>query len=153
MSTINDKWDRRFLELAQHVSSWSKDPSTQVGCVIANDQKKVIAIGYNGFPKGIADTPERLNHRETKYKYVVHAEPNAFANANGSVAGCTIYVFPFAPCAECMKLIIINGIKRVVYPAASVEQRVRWGDSFRFAEDMAREAGLELQELLLDGKK
>jgi len=153
MSTINDKWDRRFLELAQHVSSWSKDPSTQVGCVIANDQKKVIAIGYNGFPKGIADTPERLNHRETKYKYVVHSEPNAFANANGPVVGCTIYTFPFAPCSECMKLIITNGIKRVVYPAASAELRARWGDSLKFAEDMAREAGLELHELLLDGKK
>lgn len=146
---IDDKWDKRFLELAKHVSTWSKDPSTQVGCVIADDNKKVVALGYNGFPHGIADTPERLTHRETKYKYIVHSEPNAFANAGGSTKGCTIYTFPFAPCSECMKLIIINGIKRVVYPAASPELRARWGESLKFAEDMAREAGVELQELNL----
>lgn len=144
---MNEKWDRRFLELAKHVSTWSKDPSTQVGCVIADDDKKVVALGYNGFPKGIADTDERLQHRETKYKYVVHSEPNAFANANGSVKGCTIYTYPFAPCSECMKLIITNGIKRVVYPAASEELKARWGESLKFARDMALEAGLELVEL------
>ncbi len=144
---MNPKWDKRFLELAEHVSTWSKDPSTQVGCVIANDNRRVVALGINGFPKGIEDSEERLNDRETKYKYVVHSEPNAFANATGSVVGCTIYTFPFSPCAECMKLIITNGIKRVVYPAASEELRARWGDKLVFAEEMAREAGLELVEL------
>ena len=106
-----------------------------------------IALGINGFPKGIEDSPERLNNREVKYKYVVHSEPNAFANANSSVQGCTIYTFPFAPCAECMKLIITNGIKKVVYPAASQELRDRWGAKLDFAEELAREAGLELIEL------
>jgi dCMP deaminase len=144
---MDSKWDKRFLELAKHISSWSKDPSTQVGCVIADDNKKVVALGYNGFPHGIADTPERLNDRPTKYKYVVHSEPNALANAGVSVRGCTIYTYPFAPCSECMKLIITNGIKRVVYPAASAELRARWGESLKFAEDMAKEAGLELQEI------
>lgn len=144
---MNSKWDERFLELAAHVSTWSKDPSTQVGCIIANDEKKVVAIGINGFPKGIADTDERLNDRETKYKYVVHSEPNAFANAQGSVKDCTIYTYPFSPCAECMKLIITNGIKRVVYPTASEALRERWGDKLDFAEELALEAGLELIEL------
>jgi len=144
---MNNKWDKRFLELAKHISSWSKDPSTQVGCVIASDEKKVVAIGYNGFPHGIADTPERLNHRETKYKFVVHSEPNAFANSSSPVKGCTIYTYPFAPCSECMKLIITNGIKRVVYPAASDELRARWGESLKFAEELAKEAGVILDEL------
>jgi len=144
---MNSKWDKRFLDLAGHVATWSKDPSTQVGCIIANDDKKVVAIGINGFPRGIADTDERLNDRPTKYKYVVHSEPNAFANAQGSVVGCTIYTYPFAPCAECMKLIITNGIKRVVYPAASDELRARWGERLDFAEELAREAGLELVEV------
>jgi dCMP deaminase len=139
---MNIKWDRRFLELAKHISSWSKDPSTKVGCVIANNARKVIALGYNGFPPGIADTEERLNDRPTKYKYVVHSEPNAFANTNGNTKGCTIYTWPFAPCSECMKLIIINGIQRVVYPSPSEELRIRWGDSLKLAEDMAREAGI-----------
>lgn len=144
---MDDKWDKRFMDLAKHISSWSKDPSTKVGCVIADDDKKVVALGYNGFPRGIADSPERLNHRETKYKFVVHSEPNAFANANRSVKGCTIYTYPFAPCSDCMKLIITNGIKRVVYLAATPELRARWGESLKFAEDMAREAGLEIKEL------
>lgn len=142
-----EKWDKRFMDLAAHISQWSKDPSTKVGCVVADDDKKVVAIGYNGFPKGIEDSEERLNDRETKYKYVVHSEPNAFANANGSVKGCTIYTYPFAPCAECMKLIITNGIKRVVYPALSEELATRWADQLKLAEDMAREAGLTLTEL------
>jgi dCMP deaminase len=141
------KWDERFLMLAKHVSTWSKDPSTKVGCVIANDAKKVIALGYNGFPPGIADTDDRLNDRPTKYKYVVHSEPNAFANSNGKTKGCTIYTWPFAPCSECMKLIITNGIKRVVYPEASEELKARWGDSLKFAEEMAREAGLIITTL------
>ncbi len=144
---MNSKWDHRFLDLAAHVSTWSKDPSTQVGCVITDQHKKVIALGYNGFPHGIADTDERLNDRETKYKYVVHSEPNAFANAKGSVEDCTIYTHPFAPCAECMKLIITNGIKRVVYPAASKDLLDRWGESLQFATNMALEAELELVEL------
>lgn len=144
---MTNKWDKRFLELAAHVSSWSKDPSTQVGCVITDDDKKVVALGYNGFPKGIDDSDERLNHRETKYKYVVHSEPNAIANANGSVRGCTVYTYPFAPCSECMKILITNGIKRIVYPAASDELRARWGESLDFASGMAKEAGVELVEL------
>lgn len=141
------KWDLRFMKLAEHVSTWSKDPSTQVGCVITDDNRKVVALGINGFPKGIEDSEERLNDRETKYKYVVHSEPNAIANANGSVRGCTAYTYPFAPCAECMKILITHGIKRVVYPAASDELRQRWGEKLDFAAEMAREAGLELMEL------
>lgn len=144
---MSSKWDRRFLALAEHVAEWSKDPSTQVGCVIANSEKKVVALGYNGFPKGIEDTPERFNDRETKYKYVVHSEPNAIANANSNVRGCTIYTWPFAPCRECMKLIITHGIIRVVYPEASKELRARWGDSLEFAEKLAQEAGVQLVEL------
>lgn len=144
---MDEKWDERFLDLAKHVSTWSKDPSTQVGCVIANEDKKVVGLGYNGFPKGIVDSPERLNDRETKYKYVVHSEPNAIANANGPVKGCTIYTFPLSPCSDCMKAIITHGITRVVYPVVSEEAKVRWGDSFQVAMTMAREAGLELVEM------
>jgi dCMP deaminase len=144
---MDRKWDKRFLELAEHVSTWSKDPSTQVGCVIADDNKKVVALGYNGFPKGIEDTPERLNDRPTKYKYVVHSEPNAFANANGPVDGCTIYTYPFPPCSECMKQIITHGIKRVVCPKATEELAGRWGESLKLSLDMAKEAGVLLVEV------
>lgn len=145
---VSDKWDRRFLDLAQHVAQWSKDPSTKVGCVIANTMKQVVSIGYNGFPRGVEDTPERLNDRETKYRLVVHSEPNAIANANMSVRGCTVYTWPFAPCVECMKILATNGISRVVHPSLSDELRERWGESLKHAEDLAREVGIELVELI-----
>lgn len=108
-------WDKRFYELAKHVSSWSKDPSTKVGAVIVNDQKQVISIGYNGFPRNIFDSEARYNDRATKHLFVVHAERNALDNAFTDVIGCTMYVTHF-PCNECMKSIVQRGIKRVVTP-------------------------------------
>ena len=144
---VNSKWDKRFLELAEHVAQWSKDPSTKVGCVIANTMKQVVSVGYNGFPRGVEDTPERLNDRETKYRLVVHSEPNAIANANSSVRGCTAYTWPFGPCVECMKVLATNGITRVVHPALSDELRERWGDSLQHAADLAKEVGIQLVEL------
>ena len=69
---MDNKWKGRYLELAKCVSTWSKDPSTQVGCVAIGSKGQVLAQGYNGFPRGIADSELRLNHRPTKYKYMVH---------------------------------------------------------------------------------
>src|SRR5271166_4784420 len=71
------KWDRRYLELAKQVSTWSKDPSSQIGVVLVNWEKHKEFIGYNGFPRGVGDSIERYNNREFKYKLVVHAEVNA----------------------------------------------------------------------------
>ncbi len=71
---INSKWDKRFMKLAREISTWSKDPSSQIGAVIINDERRILATGYNGFPKGIRDTEERLNDREQKYPMIVHAE-------------------------------------------------------------------------------
>ncbi len=143
---INLKWDHRFLNLAQHIALWSKDPSTQVGCVIADDSRRVVALGYNGFPKGIEDTADRLNDRPTKYKHMVHAELSAVANANIAVRGCTVYV-SLAPCAECMKLLITHGIKRVVAPAPSKEILERWGESMKLGEAMAAEVHMVVVKL------
>ena len=112
-STPSDKWDERFLQLAAHVAGWSKDPSTKVGAVIA-DGKHVVSLGFNGFPPSTEDREEWLNDRPTKYSLVVHAEVNAILNARRPVKGCTIYVDPLSPCAECAKLIAASGIDRVV---------------------------------------
>ena len=68
-----DKWDGRFLDAAALVASWSKDPSTRVGCVIVNERRHIVATGYNGFPKGVEDSVERLNDRPTKYLMVQDA--------------------------------------------------------------------------------
>jgi dCMP deaminase len=109
-----DKWDKRFLELAIHISGWSKDPSTKVGAVIVAPDKRIISLGYNGFPRGVVDTEERLNDRETKYKFVAHAERNALDNTDQSIRGCTMYA-TLQPCPECAKSIIQRGVKKVVY--------------------------------------
>ncbi|MBT7127172.1 MAG: CMP deaminase, partial [Candidatus Thioglobus sp.] len=79
-----DKWDKRYLGLAAEVSTWSKDPSTQVGAVTVGSKKEVLSQGFNGFPRGIDDSDERYNNRDTKYKLVVHAEMNAIYNATYS---------------------------------------------------------------------
>ena len=139
------KWHQRFLDLAQFFARWSKDPSTQVGAVIVDGMRRVVGEGYNGFPRGIEDTEERLNDRPTKYAHIVHAEPNAILNAIGPVAGCTIYTWPFPPCAECAKLIIQAGLARVVCPTATDEQRARWGKSLDLAESLFREAGVVVE--------
>jgi deoxycytidylate deaminase len=89
-----EKWDRRFLELAKQVSTWSKDPSTQVGAVLVNYLDQVVGMGYNGFPRGVEDSEERLNNRELKYQIVVHAEVNAVIQAGKEADGSTLYVYP-----------------------------------------------------------
>jgi dCMP deaminase len=105
------------MKLAREISTWSKDPSSKIGAVIVNDDRRILATGYNGFPKGIEDTEERLNDREQKYPRIVHAEMNALMNAlysGVSVKDATIYVYGLPVCPECTKSLIQAGIKRVV---------------------------------------
>ena len=111
------KWSDRFMELAEHVAHWSKDPSTKVGCVIVDKQNRVVSLGFNGFPRGVRDHDLRYMDKETKYLFVAHAERNALDNAPLSVEGCTLYS-PLLPCNECAKSIIQKGIKKVIsyYP-------------------------------------
>lgn len=112
------KWDRRFLELARHISTWSKDPSTQVGAVIVRPDRTVASVGFNGFPRGMCDDPKIYEDRNTKLKRVVHAEMNAILNAAEPVKGYTIYVYPPFPlvcsCSRCTVHIIQAGISRIV---------------------------------------
>lgn len=138
------KWDKRFLNLAKEISTWSKDPSTKIGAVLVNDEKRILATGYNGFPKGIHDSEQRYHDRETKYKYVVHAEMNAIYNAtyNGiSLNDSTLYVWGLPVCSECAKGVIQVGIKRIVMPKADYPDR--WIESFRKSRELFTEAGLE----------
>ena len=112
-------WDQYFMGVALLSAKRSKDPSTQVGACVVNQDKRIIGIGYNGFPTGCSDdvfpwgkTDE--NSLNTKYPYVVHAEPNAILNCTSNIKGATLYVTLF-PCNECAKLIIQSGIKHIVY--------------------------------------
>jgi dCMP deaminase len=132
-------WDNRFIELAKLVASWSKDPSTQVGSVLTRD-KSVVSLGFNGFPAGINDDT-RLNNRELKYKMIIHAEINAMLSAKQPLSGCTLYVWPFMPCSNCMAAIIQAGIRRVVSVKNTNE---RWRESFELTKAMCKESGVKL---------
>ena len=112
-------WDEYFMGVSLLSGRRSKDPSTQVGACIIDDEKKIIATGYNGAPRGIDDQDfpwaREGDFLDTKYAYVCHAELNAILNATKeSLKNCTIYVALF-PCNECAKSIIQSGIKKVVY--------------------------------------
>lgn len=137
-----DKWQKRFFDLAQLVATWSKDPSSQVGAVIVDDKKRIVSVGFNGLPIGVEDTEERLNKRELKYELIVHAEANAILTAPKSVAGCTIYVYPYLPCSRCAGAIIQSGIKRVVVEDRPIPDR--WLENFNLAKTILEEAGVKV---------
>ncbi len=136
------KWDQRFIDLAKLVGSWSKDPSTQVGAVIVDKNKRIASVGYNGFPKNVMDSSSRLLDREHKYDMMVHAEANALMFANRSVEGCTLYTWPFQPCSKCAGLIIQSGITRVVSVVHSEE---RWKKNFSIARQLFMESNVTLE--------
>lgn len=139
------KWRYRFLELADHVAQWSKDPSTKVGCVIADEGGKVVGLGYNGFPICIRDD-ERLNDRSQKYDLIIHAEMNAILNATRSVEGCGLYV-PFPPCIRCAVHIIQVGISEVTCYEPTADILERWGADFEKTRQVFREAEVQYMEL------
>ena len=119
MRSDNISWDEYFMGIASLSALRSKDPSTQVGACVVDQDHKVVSIGYNGMPRRIEDEALPWGHGEgldSKYLYVCHAEFNAILNTrNGSALnGCSIYVTLF-PCNECAKAIIQVGIREVVY--------------------------------------
>ncbi len=136
------RWDRYFLTVAQAVSTASKDPSTKVGAVIVRPDKTMASFGYNGFPRGIADTDERLNNREVKYDLVVHGEINAIHTAREPLHGYTLYTWPFITCKRCSLHVIQAGIKRVVAPELPDHLKERWAASVRDAGKLYDEAGV-----------
>src|SRR6056300_2067453 len=141
-----DKWDQRFLKLAEEVASWSKDPSRKIGAVAIGAKGQVLAQGFNGFPRGIDDSEERYNDRERKYELVVHAEMNVIYNAtyNGvSLDGASLYVHGLPACSDCAKGIIQVGIKRVVMRDQEIP--VLWQQSWTKTEDMFNEAGVSYE--------
>jgi dCMP deaminase len=142
--TLSNNWDVRYLELAEQVSSWSKDPSRQIGAVAVGTKGQVLAQGYNGFPRGIKDSSTRYNDREMKYKFVVHAEQNVIYNAtyNGvSLDGATLYVWGLPVCSDCAKGVIQTGIKRVVMPSQEIPDH--WVDSWALTQLLFNEANIK----------
>jgi dCMP deaminase len=144
------KWDYRFLELAKHIATWSKDPSTQCGAVIVGPDRDIISVGYNGFARGVDDSKERYVNRPFKIACVVHAEENAilFADRN-RLKGATLYTVPFASCSKCAGLVIQAGIKRCVAPPLPADKAERWAESMKITEMMFAEAGVTVSLLNL----
>jgi dCMP deaminase len=145
----SEVWDRRFLDVAKTVSAWSKDPSSKLGAVVVDPEGRIVGTGYNGFPRGVEDTEERLNNRELKYEFVVHAEVNAIITAGDRARGSTLYVYPGwgspCMCTNCCKTAIQSGIKRVVGLLRSIdaERLERWKASLALSQVMCDEAGIE----------
>ena len=126
LMTKDDLDDQFWLAQAQHYASRSKDPSTKVGCLIVRPNGTMASAGRNGFPRKIADLPERLVDRETKHRLTIHAEMNALHFANENLEGATLYS-TFAPSEHCAIHIIQRGIARVVYPNS--HDNVAWAES------------------------
>ncbi len=143
-----DKWDSRFMKMADFIGSWSScyQENRQVGAVIVRD-KRIITTGYNGAPSGVKSCKEKGECLRKKLNiasgtrlescYAVHAEQNAIAQAaklGESVDGATIYV-THQPCTICTKMIINSGIKKIIY---------RNGYPDEFSKVLLDEAGVAL---------
>jgi len=139
-------WHKRFLDLAKHISTWSKDPSRQIGAVIVGEDNQILSVGYNGFPRGIKDD-DRLQDRETKYSLIVHAEMNAIYNAtyNGiKLKDSTLYVTGLPVCSDCAKGVIQVGIKTIIMPMdLDLTEKGIWKDSWDKSRKMFYESGVE----------
>lgn len=142
---MSEKWDRRFMAMAEQVAGWSKDPSTQVGAILAKG-KKFISLGFNGPPSGVDDAIIELG-RDVKLRVTLHAELNAILEARRDLAGCTIYTWPMPPCAQCAAAIIQAGITRVVSPEPTPEQYDRWDRDWALADAMYRDVGIAVEGL------
>jgi len=140
-------WDEYFMGVALLSAQRSKDPNTQVGACIVNQQKKIVGVGYNGFPTGCSDEDLPWNREgdflDTKYPYICHAELNAILNSiTRDLKGCTIYVALF-PCNECTKAIIQSGIREVVY----LSDKYKDSDHVKAAKIMFQQAGVQLRKM------
>ena len=140
-------WDEYFMGVAMLAAQRSKDPNTQVGACIVNNNNRIMSMGYNGFPAGCSDDEFPWERQgcdyDTKYPYVCHAELNAILNCRGAnLEGSRIYVALF-PCNECAKAIIQSGIKEVVYLSDKYADTMGTNASKR----MLNAAGVKLTKL------
>lgn len=157
--TKKKKKDLYYLNLCLAVLEGSKDPSTKVGAVIVGPDGEIRSTGFNGFPMGVLDLPERWNIREEKYKLVVHSERNAVllaARAGISTNGCTVYlaakdantgeIWGGAPCLACTIELIQAGIKEIVsFPFKNTPSR--WKESLEESKKILEEVGIHYREV------
>ena len=139
-------WNEYFMSVAHLSALRSKDPNTQVGACIVNDDNVIVGIGYNGLPKGCSDDEFPWGNvgetLDTKYVFVVHAELNAILNSYSSLKDCTIYVSLF-PCNECAKAIIQSGITKIIYE----DDKYAATDAVKASKRMLKAANVEIEQL------
>ena len=135
-----NKWDERFMGMANLVATWSKDPNKQVGAVIVDSNNRVVSVGFNGLPKDMIDNPALP--KKDKLATTVHAEVNAILFAKQDLTGCRLYsTFPI--CASCASVIIQSGIE-TVHMQGTMSGTSSWRESCKLAEDNMVEAGVEI---------
>ena len=143
---MTKSWTDYFLAMAHLVASKSKDPSTKVGCVVITEDKVVAATGYNGLPRGVEDTAERME-RPAKYLWTSHAEENAVAQAarvGMKLKGGTAYV-THMPCSRCARTLIQAGIETVVVDRGTTSMPQ---EEFDVAMQMFKEAGVDVAQIV-----
>jgi dCMP deaminase len=138
---ISLKWHLRHLEDARIKSTWSKDPSTKVGAVIVDKLNRPVSWGFNGLSIHTEDSNHYLNNRELKNSLIIHAELNAILFARRDLTGCSIYVYPCQPCAQCASIIMQVGIDFIGFPKTSADINERWKQNFELAREILGRPG------------
>lgn len=157
LKPLPTRWEKHFLNIALCCARMSKDPNTSVGAIIVGPDKEIRTTGFNGLPRGIDDTNERLQDKVKKLRIIVHAEMNAIMNAARvgiPVKGCTMYVactddsgsvWGGPPCTRCTVELIQSGISAVV--AYQIKQHSSWLEDLTFARELLREGGVDFKEV------
>ncbi|MGQ9633975.1 MAG: deoxycytidylate deaminase [Bryobacteraceae bacterium] len=144
-------WDEYYLNICKMVAARSKDPNTQIGCVIAGPAHEIRSTGYNSLPRGIRDDVAERLERPTKYLWMEHAERNAIYNAarcGTPLEGCTLYV-EIMPCMDCGRAVVQAGIKEVVISRERMSQYSSeyFEEHFRNVVELFREAGVRIRQV------
>ncbi len=144
-------WDHYYLNICTVVAARSKDPNTQIGCVIIGPAREIRTTGYNSFPRGIRDDVPERRKRPTKYLWIEHAERNAICNAarcGTPLEGCTIYV-EIMPCMDCGRAIVQAGIVAVVVSSERMAQYSSdyYNQHFGMVEVLFAEAGVSVRRV------
>ena len=141
-------WDEYFMKICGDVAERSTCKRHQFGAVIVRD-KRLLATGYNGAPKGMPHCLELGCLRDelgipsgTKHEVCrgVHAEQNAIIQCalhGVSSKDATMYVNGI-PCKICAKIIINSGISRVVYSGDYADKE---------AFELFKQAGVKMDRL------
>jgi len=137
------KWRKRWMNQAELIGGWSKDPRTHVGCVFVKDNHRLMD-GYNGLPRGVCDDPPVRWGPEEKYDWMCHAEASGVAKAarhGVSLMGSTCFV-THKPCSQCMSLMLNAGVAAVIYGPGKTSMPEQ---KFRITTIMCEEAGVRLE--------